>query len=147
MSEESQRVFLSNRLKVRMKAFDPTLKIGLPNLPFNPPTGEVYGRMYLLGGRSLNAGKSGEQALVRRTGILQVSFFSPAEKGTKRACEAVDEIIRSFENFRGRDAAGVDYTFKTAETRHPDMQGGWLPSIVRLPYFRDEYRDLPEVSL
>ncbi len=147
MSQESQRVFISNRLTQRMRAFDPTMKIAIPNLPFDQPEGQVFGKMYLLGGRSVNAGKSGEQVLVRYTGILQVSFFSPNEKGTKRACEAVDEIIRVFENYRGRDAAGVDYTFKTAETRQPEMKGNWHTEIVRIPYFRDEYKDLPAVTV
>lgn len=147
MSEESQRIYISKRLISRMKVFDPDLKIAIPNLPFDQPEGEVFGKMYLLGGRSINAAKSGEDILVRRTGVLQVSFFSPAEKGTKRACEAIDEIIRVFENFRGRDEAGVDYTFKTAETRQPDMKGGWHMSIVRLPYYRDEYRELPALSV
>lgn len=146
MSEESQRAFLSGRLISRMKAFDNTLKIAVPNLGFDPPENEVYARMYLMGGRSLNAGKSGELVLVRRTGMLQVSFFSPAESGTKRASLAIDEIVRSFENFRGRDNAGVDYTFKAAETRYPDAVAGWHQSIVRIPYFRDEYRELPPVS-
>ena len=143
MSEESQRVFISKRLIARMKVFDPDLMIAIPNLPFDQPEGEVFGKMFLLGGRSTNAAKSGEKTLVRRTGILQVTFFSPAEKGTKRACEAVDEIVRVFENYRGRDDAGVEYTFKTAETRNPDTKGGWHMTIVRIPYYRDEYRDLP----
>lgn len=146
MSEESQRVYLSNRLVQRMKAFDPTLKVAVPNLAFDPPEDEVYARMFILGGRSLNAGKSGEDILIRRTGILQVTFVSPAEKGTKQAALAIDEIARAFENFRGRDAAGVDYTFKTAEVRYPDAVGGKHLSIIRLPYFRDEYRALIPVS-
>ncbi len=146
MSEESQRVYLSNRVAVKMKAFDPTLPIGYPNQKFDPPENAVYARMFLLGGRGLTVAKSGEQIVNRKTGILQVSFFSPAESGTKRACLAMDELVKWFENFRGRDAEGVSYTFKVAETRHPDAAGGWHQSIVRIPYFRDEYQTLTPVS-
>jgi hypothetical protein len=145
MSEESQRSFISGRLISRMKVFDPTLKIAVPNLAFDPPESEVYGRMYLMGGKSLNVAKSGEASLVRRTAMFQVTFFSPAESGTKRASEAIDEIIRIFENYRGRDPEGVQYTFKAAETRYPDQAGGWHQSLVRIPYFRDEYRALPNI--
>lgn len=144
MSEESQRVFLSARLLAKMKAYNSTLKIAIPNQPFNVPEGEVYGKMFILGGKSLNSGKSGEEVLVRRTGILQVTFYSPAEEGTKIATMAADAVVKAFENFRGKDAAGVDYTFKAAETRYPDAVNGWTPTIVRIPYHRDEYKALPE---
>ena len=146
MSEQSQRIYITKRLEARMKAFDPTLKIAIPNLPFDAPENEVYGRMHIMGGRSLNAGKSGEDILIRRTGILQVTFLSPAEKGTKRALDAVDEIARIFENHRGTDATGVQYNFKVAEIRNADLMGGWYPSIIRVPYFRDEYREMPVLS-
>lgn len=146
MSEESQRVFLSSRLIARMKAYDPALKMAIPNLPFDPPTSEVYGRMFLLGGKSINAAKSGDDILVRRTGILQVTFYAPSEEGTKEASLAADTVVAAFENFRGRDAAGVEYTFKTAEVRYPDGVSGWYPVIVRLPYFRDEYKALPAIT-
>lgn len=145
MSEQSQRVYITERLETRMKAFDPTLKIALPNLPFDPPEGEVYGRMHIMGGRSLNAAKSGDDILIRRTGILQVTFLTPAESGTKRALAAVDEIARVFENHRGTDESGVQYNFKTAEIRNADLMGGWYPSIIRVPFSRDEYRAMPSI--
>lgn len=146
MSEESQRVFLSGRLVSRMKVFDPTLKIAVPNLPFDPPENEVYARLYLMGGRSLNVGKDGDRTIIRRTAMFQVTFFSPADTGTKRASLAIDEIARIFENYRGWDSEGVPYTFKTSEARYPDLAGGWHQSLVRVPYYRDERRNLPAIG-
>ncbi|USM11588.1 tail completion [Citromicrobium phage vB_CbaS-RXM] len=145
MSEESQRKLLVTRVVAKAKVFDPDLKIKLPNLPFDPPTNQVYGKMFILGGRSFNAANAGEKKLVRRTGILQITILSPEEKGTSKGNKAVDMFAKAFENWKGRDDEGIQYTFKTADVRYPtEAMSGWYPHIVRIPYYRDDYTDLPD---
>jgi len=143
MSEESFRQYVTNRIKNTVKAYDPTFKMSYPNLAFDVPENEHYGRIYMLGGKSFNAAKDGEKLRVRRTGIVQITIFSPAESGTKRATELIDAIMKGLENHQGRTSSGSVVTFKAAETRYPDGQGGWHQTILRVPYYRD---DLQSVS-
>lgn len=142
MSEESFRRYVTNRVKNVVKAFDPTFPLAYPNLPFDVPANEVYGRIYMLGGKSFNAAKDGDKLRVRRTGIVQITIFSPAKSGTKRATEMIDAIMKGLENHQGRTSSGSVVTFKAAETRYPDGQGGWHQTILRVPYYRDDLQDV-----
>lgn len=144
MSEESFRKYVTNRVKVKMKAFDPALKIAYPNLEFDAPENETYARVHLLGGKSFNAAKDGDKVRIRRTGIVQITILSPAESGTKKASEIADALQKAFDNHQGRAVDGTVITFKASEVRYPDGMGGWHQTIVRLPYYRD---DLQEVSV
>jgi hypothetical protein len=146
VSEESQRAFLSRRVKEVVQTITPAFPMAYPNLPFDPPKNAPYGRMFLLGGKGLAVGKDGEKIVNRKTGILQITIYTPAEKGTAIAAKVFDKIIAAFENYRGRDAENVPYTFKVSETRYPDAAGGWHQCTLRIPYFRDERQVLAAVS-
>jgi hypothetical protein len=142
MSEESLRIFLCSRLEAQMTAYDPAIRINYPNQPFPTPIGEVYGQMHILNGRGLNIGKSGEQIIIRKTGVMQVTFYSPEERGTSKATKAIDAIVHAFENYQARDGDGVVVTCKVCMTHFTPPAAGWFQSIVRVPFYRDEYSEI-----
>jgi len=143
MSEESQRIYLTNRITKELVKTDPTFKCRMPNQSFKIPEREVYGEFFILGGKGFTVGGAGNKQIIDRyPNIIQLTVHSPESVGTTTACKIIDVVKKIFEHHRGRDAAGDTYLFRTSETRHFDPNKGFWTSILRIPFQRDELKTI-----
>lgn len=141
MSKQSQRVYIERRMETLFKSAFPDVKIGYENTDFEEPENEVYGLFYIRGGRGVPvAGSNGRKVTVRYPGYVQVTFWSPDQSGCKLATTYSDKVGDIFELHRGRDDDGNVITFKAAETPDSAKVNGWYPTIIKIPFYRDEPR-------
>jgi hypothetical protein len=144
MSKNSERIYLERRMKTLFGSVRPNVPIGFQNTNFKEPKGQVYGLFSILGGKGVTVGgSSGKKVVNRYPGIVQVTFFSPDEKGIALATECIDDVARIFELFTGRDGEGNVITFKAAEFPNASKTNGWYPTIIKIPFYRDEHVPLP----
>jgi hypothetical protein len=144
MSKESERVYLERRMAVQFKLAAPGVKIGFENTDFKPPSEEIYGEFFVVGGKGIIAGGAGGQTAIKRTvGFIQVTFWAPDETGTKAASLIRDKAGKIFELHRGRTDDGDVITFGVAEHPPASKVNGWQPLIVKVPFHRDEIIPIP----
>jgi hypothetical protein len=144
MSKETERAYLEKRMAILFKAAAPGTKIGFENTDFNPPSGEVYGEFFIVGGRGIPAGGAGGNTLLKRVpGFIQVTFWAPDETGLKAASLLRDKVVPIFELHRGRTTDGDVITFNIAEFPNAPKVNGWQPVIVKVPFHRDEIVPIP----
>lgn len=141
MSKESQRVYIEGRMAREFKRLHPNVKVGYANTNFKEPKEEVYATFTILGGKGVVVGGSGgSNVTTRYPGIVQVTFWSPDETGTSAATKLAGDVQDIFEFHRGRDSEGNVITFKAAEEPNGVKINGWYPTILKIPFYRDEMR-------
>lgn len=138
MSKQSERAYIEGRMVALFSAAS-DVPIGYPNSNFKEPENTLFGRFTILGGKGVVVGgSSGSRVTTRYPGIVQVTFNSPDETGTVDATACIDIVKRIFELHRGRDTSGDVITFKAAEFPNSGKVAGWYPSIIKIPFYRDE---------
>lgn len=139
MSKESERQYIEGRMEALFKAAHPTVPIDFANSNFKEPENQVYASLRILGGKGVTVGGSnGKKVIDRYPGIVQITFWSPDETGTKQATLLVDTAARIFRHHRGRDIEGNVITFKSPEYPSSGKVNGWYPTIIKIPFYRDE---------
>jgi hypothetical protein len=134
MSYESQRVYLSDKVA---KA-DLGLPVRLPNIDFVAPKNQPYAEFWIMGTKAITIGGAGEGKVMNRyVGLIQFNVFVPGNSGTKASTIAHDKFAKLFQNKKGRDAEGNNYTFKMAEVMNPQTAEGHTVQVVRVPFHRD----------
>lgn len=147
MSFESQRIYLSER----MKQVQPGLPMAFPNVKFDRPKDAPYGEFHIMGGDYYYKeilGASPTQGMVRvkvcYTPLLQMTIWIPEEGGEGPATRAVDQLHKRLANRQGYDADGDFYRFKTVQTFSPqDTKQGWKAYVYRIAFTRDTVEDVP----
>lgn len=140
MSEEAQRVYLTNK----MKAGENQLAFGVayPNQPFNIPKNSAYGEFHIIAGpKPIIVGGEGKgKARVRHVGMVQLTVWIPEDKGTKIGTTAGDVFEKLFQLKQGRDAAGYTYKFDLIQPYSPQVKTGWTCLVYRVPFTRDSVK-------
>lgn len=137
MSNESQRVYLSNK----MSKLALGLPVKMPNLDFDFPKNSPYAEFWIMGTKGIPISGEGTNKIKERfPGMIQLTVWVPDGKGTKASSVAIDKFIEAFEYRTGRDAAGSSYEFKGSETFTPDTKQGWSVTIARISFRRDEVK-------
>lgn len=147
MSLESQRIYLSSR----MKQVDTGLPMAFPNKTFIHPKDAPYGEFHLMGGdyyykEILGASTTPGMVKVKvcYTPMIQMTIWIPEDGGEGPATRAADKFHKRFANRQGFDEEGDFYRFKTVQPFTPqDTKQGWKAYVFRIPYTRDTVEEVP----
>lgn len=142
MSKEAERVYLTNKMKVR--ASELGFPISYPNQPFNIPKNQPYGEFHIMSGPRpiVISGEGPGKVRVRYVGMVQLTVFVPKEKGSKIASVAQDTFRKIFQLKLGRDAEQSSYKFGVLQDYTPDTEAGWECYVCRVPFQRDSIEDV-----
>lgn len=137
MSEEAQRVYLTNK----MKAGEATLGLPLayPNQKFNMPKNAPYAEFHIVAGPKpiVIGGEGRGKARVRYVGMVQITVWIPEDAGTQVGTKAGDVMKSLFQFKKGRDTAGSTYKFGLLQSFSPQVKTGWTCMVYRVAFDRD----------
>lgn len=139
MSNESQRVFITDK----MAKLNITFPVKLPGLPFEFPINLPYGEFWIMGTKPFPAGGFGKGKIIERTiGVIQLTTWVPEGQGTKAAIVAIDLFGKAFKYKLGTDAEGCRYKFQGCEVIAPTIKSDWTCILARIPFQRDEIAEV-----
>tara|TARA_R100001143_G_C3346307_1_gene126972 strand:- start:413 stop:814 length:402 start_codon:yes stop_codon:yes gene_type:complete len=122
---------LENAIRSKYKAAFSSVQTAHDNAPFDPPDDAIWVRFTILQGNGQQT-TLGRDRTFRTSGIIRVSIFDPAKKGTKESAELADQIA---DEYRSSSVGGVVY--QTPVFRRIGISGGYYQSNLDIPFFSD----------